>query len=114
MGTKFTQRIYINIVTSSGVYFTDQNIKNIRPSFWSVNYKFDDVTMLTTSPDRLLLSRSITGISFKLIPLLEQKFIYFIYLFPNIFIQDKSTSVFIYIFTIYTQICYQCTSCYKI
>ena len=36
----------INIVTSSGVYFTDKISKN---RFWFVNYTPDDVIMFTTS-----------------------------------------------------------------
>ena len=56
MGTKLTPVIgldnrktiddVINIVTSSGVYFTDQISKK---RFWSVNYTPDYVTMLMTS-----------------------------------------------------------------
>ena len=59
----------INIVTSPGVYFTEQILTK---KFRSVNYTLDDVI------NHLLLSRPVTGISFNLMPLVEPKLFNFL------------------------------------
>ena len=64
----------INIITSSGVYFTDPISKN---RFWSANYTPDNVTMLMTSSITFIVKPA-TGISFKLIPLVELKLFNFV------------------------------------
>ena len=63
----------INNVTSLDMEFKDQNIK-----FWSLYYTSNDMTVLLTSEMIFVLSRFITGISFKLIPLVELKLFNFV------------------------------------